>query len=487
MRQLQQAVAGLRSDLARRDADLARRDAELEKRNAEVAQLRRQLFGKRGEKMPPMERELAKKKGDPEALRALALKRRNVAAQKKRELPVVEVIHQIDSEQEDCQCCHGPFRNLGEGEVSYESAYVPARFIRRRHVRQKRVCQCGKTIVVADAPARVSDGVQYDAGLHAHAVVSKCADALPLYRQAKRFQREGVDISDSTLGDLFHRSAELCRPLYDLILQEVARSGRVNADETPIKVQAKKKTRRAYIWTFIGGGHVAFLYTPGRGSDVPGTVLGAYTGLLQVDGYGGYNKVCAPTGWTRVGCMAHVRRYFFNAQETASDAAKEALSRILGLYEVEYEAQQRDIVGTSEHKELRQRKAKPLLDAFHSWLVDQEGRHTPKGPMGKAIAYALKAWPTLSIYLDHAELSPDNNAAEAALRAVALGRKNFLFVGNDEAGENLAVLQTMVATCHAHGVNPQHYLTDILMRVQTHPASRKRDLLPDRWKLLFDG
>ena len=473
LQQLQETVAALRADLAKRDGELA--------------ELRRMLFGKRRERMPPIEREIAKKSADPEARKEKARQRRVAAAQRKRELPEVEIIHPVDPEREKCLGCDGPFRDLGAGEASFEIEYVPARFVRRRHVRQKRVCRCGDTIVVGEAPNRVADAVLYGPGLHAHCVVSKCADALPLYRQGKRLQREGVDISDSTLGDMFHRVAQTCRPIYDLIIDDIAKSGSVNADETPIKVQAAGKTRRAYIWTFIGAGHVAFRYSAGRGGDVPAKLLGAYTGLLQVDAYGGYNKVCAPEGWTRVGCLAHVRRYFFNAQETSPEAAQEALSRILAIYQVEYEAERTKIVSTDAHRTLRHQKARPLLDALHVWLLDQQGRHPPKGPMGKAITYALTAWPTLLVYLDHPDLRPDNNIAERALRAVALGRKNFMFVGNDDAGENLAVLQTLVATCHAHDVNPQTYLTDVLIRIQTHRASLIRDLLPGPWKMLFGG
>ncbi len=460
----------------------------LESLRAENAQLRGMLFGRRGEKIPPTEREVAKRQGDTQARRDRTKAKRANAAQRRRELPEVEVVHPVAPEQENCPECHGAFRDLGEGEASSEIEYVPGRFVRRRHLRKKRVCRCGDTIVVAEAPARVADGVQYGPGLHAHVAVSKCADSLPLYRQSKRLKREGIDIGDSTLGDIFHRTAQCCEPLYDLVLEEVARSGHVNADETPIRVLAggsAGKTRRAYVWTFIGAGHVAFVYSPSRSGETPTTVLGAHRGFLQVDAYSGYNKVCTPAGWTRVGCLAHVRRYFFNALDTAPEAAKEAMERILAIYEVEYEAQLAGTVGTDAHRQLRQSKARPLFDALYAWLLEQKDHHPPKSPIAKAISYALSAWETLLVYLDHPDVRPDNNYAESALRAVALGRKNFLFVGNDDAGKSLAVLQTIVATCQAHDVNPQAYLADILIRSQTHPKSQKRDLLPDRWKELF--
>ena len=480
-------VRSLQKTLQQLNATVEKLRVALAKRNDEIAELRRMLFGKRREKMPSKNRELEKRHPDSQETRDRAKVRRAAAAKKKRELPEVEIIHAVPPEQEDCPHCNGSFRDLGDGEASFEIEYVPARFVRHRHIRKKRVCRCGDTIVTAAAPVRVTDGVQYGPGLHAHVVVSKCADSLPLYRQSKRLKREGVEISDSTLGDLFHRTAQCFRSLYDLILEEIAQSGRVNADETPIRVQVGLGgTRRAYVWTFIGAMHVAFRYSASRSGDTPAVVLGAYTGLLQVDAYSGYNKICTPEGWTRVGCLAHVRRYFFNAQETAPEASKEAMERILAIYDIEYEAERQGIVGTDAHRALRQNKAQPLFESFHVWLLEQKGQHPPKGPMGKAISYALNAWTTLLVYLDHAALKPDNNQAEGALRAVALGRKNFLFVGNDEAGQNLAILQTIVATCQANEVNPQEYIADVLIRSQD-PDVKKRDLLPDRWKILFSG
>lgn len=464
--------------------------AELARRVTEIAQLRQQLYGKRGEKMKPVADELTQRQAtglDPKSRQARARERRQAAATAKRALPTVDIQHPVDAAAQRCVACDGRFRDLGEGEKSFEMEYRPGRLVRKRHIRQKRVCQCGDTIVVAPAPARVEDGVTYGPGFHAHVAVSKCADSLPLYRQAKRMKREGLDISPSTLGDIFHRTASCCRPIYDMIVEEVANSGQVNADETPLPVQAKDKTRRAYIWTFIGAGHVSFVYSPTRSGETPGNVLGGRHGYLQVDAYSGYNKICAPEGWTRLGCLAHVRRNFFNAQLTAPEAAKEALERILSIYAVEYEAAALGIVGTTQHRDLRQRKCRPLFASFHGWLQQQQPRHPPKSPMGKAITYALNAWASLLVYLEDPNLKPDNNAAEGALRAVALGRKNFLFVGNDVAGENLAILQTVIATCQSHGVDPQAYLTDVLIRIQTHPAARKRELLPDQWQTLFSG
>ena len=460
--------------------------AQLAQRDAENAELRRRVYGPRRERITPLEREAAERaKKSAAERRDAAAAARAAARAANKELPQVEIIHPVAPAAEVCNKCCGTFRLLGEGERSDEIEYVPGRFVRRRHRRERKVCRCGECIVVAPAPARVADGVQYGPGLHAYVAVAKCADSMPLYRLAKALRREGIAINDSSLGDMFHRAGELLAPLAKRILEQVAACGYVNADETPIRVQAKNKTRRAYVWTFFGGGQVGYCYSPSRSGDTPAAVLGCYAGYLQVDQYTGYSRVCTPQRWTRVGCLAHVRRYFFNAQETAPEAARAAMEKILEIYQVEHEAAERGVLGSAVHLALRQQRSRPLMDALHAWLLDQRSDHPPKGPMGKAIGYALGAWPSLLEIFADARLSLDNNASERALRIIALGRKNFLFLGNDQAGENLAVLQTLIGSCDLAGVNPQRYLTDVLIRIQDHPSQRIDELLPRHWQHYF--
>jgi transposase len=471
MRSLERTIEGLREDLARRDA--------------EISELRRMLFGQRRERIKPIEREVTKRSVDPQAKKAAANAKRKATADAQAALPEVTVEYPIVPEDESCAACGGAFRPLGEGEVSYEYEYIPGRIVRRRNVRARKVCACGACIVVAPARPRVADGVKYGPGFHAHVVIAKCADSMPLHRLAQSLRRAGVPISATSLGDIFHRVAELLRPLAHLVMRDVAACGYVNADETPVRVMAKGKTRRAYAWTFLGDGQVAYRYSPSRSGELPSRLLAGHGGFLQVDAYSGYNAVFTPTGWTRVGCLAHVRRYFFEAQATAPEAAQEAMERILAIYQVEHEAAARGICGEKEHLTLRQGRSAPLMQELHDWLKEQRGLHRPKSPMGKAITYALNGWKNLLIFLEDPRLSLDNNASERALRIVALGRKNFLFVGNNEAGENLAVLQTIIGCCDLAEVNPQKYLEDVLLRIQTHPAVDAAQLLPRAWKHRF--
>jgi len=226
---------------------------------------------------------------------------------------------------------------------------------------------------------------------------------------------------------------------------------------------------------------ITYVFSRSRSGETPVRVLGDTIGKLLVDGYSGYNKVTVPGGRERAGCLAHLRRKFFEAQSAAPEAAKRAMDFILEVYKIERAALDNDLLGTPEHLAMRQRASKALMDDFKAWLDAEQAKHPPRGPMGEAIGYALGQWDALTLFLTDAHLPVDNNASERALRVAALGRKNFLFIGTDEAGENLAGLYSLIATCEANGVNPVEYLAEVLLRVQTHSASRIDELLPHNW------
>ena len=211
-------------------------------------------------------------------------------------------------------------------------------------------------------------------------------------------------------------------------------------------------------------------------------MLGGTSGALVVDAYTGYNAVTVPKGRVRVGCWAHVRRRVYNALRSTPEA-RVGLDLILQLYRVEHDASEAGIVRTPAHRALRQQRSLPVLEKLHAWMVAETPRHLPKGPLGSALSYALKQWEALCRFASDEKLPLDNNRAEGALRKAALGRRNFLFVGHEAAGENLAGLYALVATCEANGVNPEGYLADVLLRVQTHPNARIDELLPHAWAL----
>ena len=466
-------------------ASIAELNATISELRADNAELRRLLFGRKSERVEPIEREVIRHRSSPEekaARQAVGKDRRAANRRKKKALPEVDIEHTLGDDAA-CPCCASrELAPLGSDEVSEEYEYVPARLVRTRHRRRKYRCEQCEAIVTAPGAAKVVDGGQYGPGLYAHVVTEKCADATPIHRLAERFRRAGVPVSRSTLTDLFHRSAELLEPLAARLLELVASSERVNADETTLRVQARGKTRTAWLWTFLNEQAICYRFSPSRSGDTPLDVLGQTTGTLQVDAYSGYNKVCVPDGRTRVGCWAHLRRLFFKARQTAPEPAEHAITAIRHLYEVEWDAAADKLLGTDKHLAMRKTRTADLLAEFHAWLVEEKPQHPPKSPLGEAIRYALNNWEPLARIKDDAKLPLDNNVSERALRIVALGRKNWLFVGHDAAGENLATLMSLTATCSLHGVDPQAYLTDVLVRVATTPQSQIDELLPWNWR-----
>lgn len=488
LEQMQSMVVMLHQMIKQQSDAIEQQTSMLKQVLAENAELKRALFGRKSERMPPMDREVNKRrkgkgtKGDAEQHQKAAQKKRKRNAKAKKKLPTEKVEHDVDDDHA-CPLCGGKkLRDLGEGELSYEYEYIPPQFIRREHVRKKKACTCNGCVITADGPRRVSEGVQYGPGFHAQVVVAKLCDSLPLYRQAKQFQRVGVPMNRSTLCDLFHRCAELLSPLHRRMLGHIKSSPYVNADETSIRVLAPEETRRGFIWTFIADKMAAYVFSPNRSGQTPDKILGTSKGYLQVDGFTGYNHVCVPQSRTRVGCLAHARRYFWKALETAPDDARWVLDKIVELYQVEYMAAEQGFVGTTKHLALRKMCSAPLMDEVKLYLEQERPEHLPEGPMGRAITYATNQWETLTAFLADANISLDNNISERQLRIIALGRKNFLFLGNNAAGENLAVLQTLVSSCELSGVNPWAYLSDVLIRIQTHPVSDIDDLLPHNWQ-----
>ena len=467
----------LEAEALRDDLDETR--DKVDKLASELEVLKRHVFGRRSEKMPPIQQEL--RVGAPPPPPGPRKDESEIRA----EAPVVTHKHKVPEAKRRCPRCGGTdLRQLGAGEVSSVWEYVPARIERHVHIREKLTCRCGEGIVVADAPPKPYEKGHFGPRMMAHIVVAKCADSTPLYRLEKAFQRVGIPVGRSTLVELFHKTAEILAPIARHILGGVAADPLVHADETPIRVLAPQKCRRGFLWTFVADELIGYRFSPDRSGRTPAEILGGTRGDLVVDLYTGYNAVTEPAGRTRVGCWAHVRRKFFDAKP-AAPFATEMLALILELYRLEKQAKDEGIAGTDAHRALRNRDSRAVCERIRAWLDQTKPEVPPRSAIGVAIGYALKQWAALTRFLDDAALPLDNNAAERALRVAALGRKNFLFVGSDHAGDNLAGLYSLIATCQLHGVNPEEYIADVLIRVQTHPQQRIAELLPQRWGELF--
>lgn len=447
--------------------------AELE---ASLAQLRQQLFGKKSEKRPK-----AVKLPPPvvdKPTPAETKERRTENRQARDAATQVDVVPvPVPDEARTCVACNNSeLRRVGD-KPSVVINYIAGHFRKRIYQRETLACSCG-AMVTAAPPDRVGDKTHYGAGFCAHVSVSKIRDHMPLYRMAKAFQSQGIPVARSTLNALLHRTADELTPLYNAAAALVPASYRVHADETSFREQGK--SARTYLWAFVTDDVVLYRYAPSRSGETPNQVLGDSTGLVTVDQHSGYNAIALRGRRVRGGCLAHARRRLFEAREIPE--TREALELIQKLYLVERKAKDAEILHSPEHLDLRRRESRPLFAKLLCWARKHRRGTEPRSLLGRATGYLIRYFRDLGRFLRHAELRLDNNVAEAALRPVALGRKNYLFVGSEDAGHNIAALYTLVGSCELHKIDPVAYLTDVLIRVQSHPAKDVVDLLPHRWK-----
>lgn len=478
-RELQLQVAALQDE----NADLRE---QLAVKKDRIDQLERQLYGRKSERMKvsdpkraaAQERRKARSAEERKAARDRARERRVEALSKLKSVTVVLPL----PEDACCPSCGGAdLRKLPGGETSTQYEWHPGHLEKCEYVREKAACTCGHGIVTAPPPPQVIEGGQYGPGLHAYVVVSKCMDAMPLHRLSKSLERQGVPMSEAQLGVMFHRVAELSEPIYLALLARLPESQYVRADETRQPVQEPGKVRQGWMWTFLDEMVIAYVYDPSRGGKVPARVLGLSKGKLTVDGHTGYNKVTTPEGRQRTGCWSHGRRGLYEAYDYDPVLVDKLLLDIHDLFVVEQQAISEEIVGTQRHLRLRRRQSAPIVERIFATLVDNVDRFSPSSSLAKAMRYILNQRKELSVFLTDAKVPVDNNASESALRIVALLRKNALFVGNDAAGHNLAILLTLCATCRLHEVNPERWFADVLLRISER-GSTVEELLPWVWK-----
>jgi transposase len=307
----------------------------------------------------------------------------------------------------------------------------------------------------------------------------QCSDSLPVARQAEQLRRQGVPTSRATLNRLFLQAGQVLAPVALRILSLIAESEIVLGDETPIRQQ--DQDGKGYFWTFGNGELVAYVYSSNRSGETPKKILGGTKGVLVVDGYTGYNVVTKPDGRARAGCNAHARRKFCESLANAPEA-QHAIDLYTEAFVVERDAQDSDLVGTTKHLEMRKQRSAPVMQRMHAWLQQEQPRHLPKSKIGDAIGYALNNWQELTRFLSNAKIPISNNLSEGQLRIVALGRKNYMSVGAESAGQRIATLYTLTACCKRAGIDPTAYLTDVLRRLGRDPKCSIDELMPHRWK-----
>ncbi len=473
---------------------LRSRELEVEHLKLLLAKLRRMQFGRSSEQLDERinQLELSIEELEASAVQAApitaepAVKGKSVRKPLPPSLPRETVVHPAVPPDCPCPTCGGKLRPLGE-DVTEILERIPEHFKVIRIVRPKLSCASCSQIVQAPMPSRPIERGLAGPGLLAHILISKYCDHLPLYRQSQIYARDGIDLDRSTLAGMVGRCAALLTPLADAIGEYVKAAAKIHADDIPIPVLSpgNGKTKTGRLWTYVRDDRpwadpapaaVWFRYSPDRKGERPVAHLRDFSGILQADGYAGFNRLYETGRVLEVGCWAHVRRPFYDLSVAGdSPTAREALERIQALFAIEAEIRGRP---ANARRAIREARAGPLLDDLHRWFQATASKLSRKSPLAIAIRYALKRWTALTRYRDDGRLEMDNNAAERALRAIALGRKNFLFLGADTGGERAEAIYSLIGTAKLNGLDPEAYLRYVLERIADHPINRIEELLP---------
>ena len=522
--ELQRSEAGWQqrhAEMQQRQAEMQQRQAEMQQKHdamyvellrlkVELLRLKKQVYGPRADRVQtPGElaqmllefgREQAARPVNPADLAAAgatdeeaprSLRRHRHGRRKLADesaLPLTRVVHDLEPAQRACQACGAERERIGE-ESSWQIEYVPAHLERIEHVQVKYACRACEAaaqpaqVERAPKPAAPFERGMAGPGLLAYVVTSKFHDYLPLYRVQRILDRLGYEITRGTQSVWCGDVADLLEPLYRRMCEAVRDSALVATDDTPMPMQPPGKTRKARLWVYLGDAahpYNVFDFTLGRGRDGPTAFLGEYGGTLLADAFGGYDGVVVSNQMRRAGCHAHARRRFVDAEPAAPEVARDALSLYRQIYAVEARGRQ---LASAERLVLRQRESAPLVTALRQRLLQWKIELLPKHPMADAVNYALNQWETLTVFLADGAVPIDNNASEREMKRVVLNRKNSLFVGNPRGGRTMAILAGLTSTCFRHRIDPQRYLTQLLMNLPATPTAELDTWLPDRWKL----
>ena len=469
--------------------------------NGQLYYLKRQLFGKKSEKLDPAQRLLfenlydqvkAKIEEQKQPKIKVVKKRKNANHKGRKPLPkdlpreIIEI--EPAEEEKTCFICNNAKQRIGSEETE-KLEYVPASFYVKKYVRYKYACkECQSNISIGQLPPMAIDKGIAGEGLLAHIITCKYCDHVPLNRLEGILKRHGVDINVSTMCDWVGKSADLLEPLVRRMHKKILQSPKINTDDTPIPVKSKKRrgsTYNGYLWVYIDDKHnVVFDFTPTRSREGPLKFLGKYSGYVQADAYSGYDEFFRKNkSATEVGCNAHARRKFDYALDTDPVRAARMLVLWGRLYDIERKARDENY-SSAQLLEARQKQARPILAEIKTALDEYKNQVLPKSPIGKAVTYSRNQWEALNRYVDDPMLDIDNNLSERTLRMVVIGRKNYMFAGSEAGAWRAAIIYSLVASCKLNGIDPFRYFRDVLARVSTHPADKIDELLPGEWKNL---
>ncbi len=380
-----------------------------------------------------------------------------------------------------CYLCGQLCHCIGK-EVTEQLEFIPAKLYVKEHRRYKYGCRHGCGVKIASMPKQpIPKGIP-GPGLLAEVIVNKYQDALPLYRQSLRFKRHGIDIPDTTMCDWVSQTATLLKPLVELMRIELLNVSKIHTDDTPVPVLAKGKTKQGRLWVYVADGVscnpcTIYDYTPNRSQTAPQKFLGSFKGYLQADAYVGYDKLYTNGDIIEVGCMAHVRRKFFEIAESANgdSLALDALNKIAVIYAIEAKCRN---LHYQQRYHYRRIYLRDVYRKFRRWLIKEKKTIIPNTPIEKAFNYALNHWRALQNVFADGRLEIDNNIAERAIRPVVIGRKNYLFAGSDQGAENAAIVYSIIESAKQNGLNTYQYLSDILAKLPNTNKEYLFTLLP---------
>lgn len=483
------------------------RDAEIDKLQLLIKRLLRQQFGRRCEQLSAdqlqfaledLEQTIAANKAAQDAAESNQRQRRATSPNRNHgalpaHLPRYEVL--IDVEHGACPCCGGAMHAIGELRTE-QLDIVPAQLRVRVTRRPRYACRtCEGAVLVAPAPERPIDGGMATEALVAHVLVSKFCDSLPLYRQSQMLARQGITLDRSTLSKWVGRACWWLTPLYDLLVSTALSAPKLFADDTtlPVLDPGRGRTKTGRLWCYAlddrpwgGPTHpvAAYVYSEDRKGKRPAAHLAAFCGVLQVDGYDGFKRLAVDRADSSVKlafCWAHMRRGFYEFHvSTKSPLAAWVLAKVGELYAIEAAIRGQ----SAEHRrQVRQERSRPLVEALHAWLQDHIGRVSAVSDLAKAMRYAIRHWPGLTVFLEDGRVEMDTNVVERAIRPNTLTRKNALFAGHDGGAVHWAIAMTLIQTAKLNGVNPMAYLADVLEHVVSGRTklNELHTLLPWNW------
>lgn len=372
---------------------------------------------------------------------------------------------------------------IGVEETTYQ-VLVDAKIVLKKIKRYKYQKPSGE-IIIADMPYRPFAKSAVSSSIVSEVVVQKYVDAMPIYRQEQAWKRVGVDFPYSSLSDMQRMGYTLIKPLFDAFKKQVLSTNYLQVDESPFKVLSSEKkgaSHMGYQWVYLDPVRnlIFYNYQRGRSEEHPSKMLKGYKGIIQTDGYAGYNKAATSSDVNQIYCMAHARRYFERALDNDAERAQHFLNEVQKLYDVERTIKDQNLEG-QEKLNYRKQYAIPILQGLKTWLDNQLQKVAPKSSIGKAIIYSKERWAGLSAYCNYPYTEIDNNPVERSIRPMVIGRKNYLFAGSDESAERASCFYSFFITCRLHGVNPKAWIEDVFEKIEHLKPSQYHTLFPQNW------